>query len=100
MNTPFDQVIKLTEDIANISSNTTLVLKRVIDLEEKSIIQQGLVEICLDFISSKYGKEEYMSFLKSIPNSQTHSKEAKLAASLQIHQEDLWGKLLKDGKAQ
>jgi hypothetical protein len=100
MDTPFDNVLKLTNDITNLTTQTSQVLKKVIDLEEKVTVQQGSIEICLGFISSKYGKDEFMDFLNFVSGSKHHSKEAKLASSAMIQQENLWGKLLKDGKAQ
>jgi len=65
-------------------------VKKVEEHEAKILVQQGLIEIALGFIASKFGKEDYIEFLKFVANSDKHSKEAKSTASETLRQEALW----------
>ena len=54
------------------------------------MVQQGLTEILLGFITSKFSKEEYLEYLKFVTESPQMGKEAKYAASEMIRQDTLW----------
>ena len=101
------QIVELYNNLTELTKIMQLLVKRVSRLEIKSIEQQsllemsqGLIGISLGFIASKYNKEEYLNYLRSIEQSDKIDKKIKAAASEQLRQEDLWGQLLHEGRKQ
>lgn len=64
--------------------------KRIEGLEERLVHQQASLELVTGFIESRFGKKDFLRYLKQVAESGDCSKEAQAIAKEHLQDEARW----------
>lgn len=100
METPFDLLVKLQENLATVAQQLAKTVQMVKILEAKNVTQQGQIEIVMSLLAKHTGRDEFVSHLKFVAEHPNFGKESKFAASEMLRQDVLWPQELLEGPKQ
>ncbi len=67
---------------------------KVAELEQRMAIMQGQNEILMGFVVSKFGKDDFMDYLKFVSESKEFYGEARKVAGDMLDHDKTWNSLL------